>query len=237
MPVPSAAREGSPCQNLSNRRFCCSCGICGPWLTIATSCHWPRRAMRTSSSPPSGENLMALSSRFTHTSFKSSSSPVIMHSGKSASTFSFLLSHFFSKSRMQRRSCSDRLNSSLLVRMVCFSILVRLSTLVAMLARRVDSSTIMPTYSCRWLSVRSGRCRILAKPRMETMGVLNSCEKLFTKSERSISVFSSSLASELNASPTSFMADVSPNAMRSSKWPLASLVMPRISFLTGSMGS
>ena len=42
-------------------------------------------------------------------------------------------------------------------------------------------------------------------PFIDTIGVFNSCEKLFIKSPLNISVFSSSVASELNLSERSFI--------------------------------
>ena len=48
----------------------------------------------------------------------------------------------------------------------------------------------------------------LAKPAIDTIGVLNSCEKLLMKSERSISVFSSSLAVLLMLSARSCMPGI-----------------------------
>ena len=82
-------------------------------------------------------------------------------------------------------------------RIFWFSIFVRSITLVARSESLRDSSSMMSVYSLRCSSVRFPLLRSFAKPAMETIGVLNSWEKLLTKSLLSISVLSSSSASVL----------------------------------------
>ena len=173
----------------------CSCSSCTVIVTVS----------------PAGENLIALSSRLTHTSRSSSSLPAIMCSSRSMSQFRSFLVHFSSSSSTQLRSCSERLKVVTSVRMRRFSTLVMFSTLVAMSDRRRDSRSMMSRYSSRSSSLRLPRFKSLAKPAMETMGVLNSCEKLLIKSERSISVFSSSAAMALKLSVISRMVRLRPS--------------------------
>ena len=111
--------------------------------------------------------------------------------------------HFSSSRSTQARICSDRLKVVKSVKIVWFSTFVRFITLVAIAASRRDSSSMMARYSSFCASVRLPRRRSFANPAMETMGVLNSWEKLLMKSLRSIWVFSSSSAMALKLSDSS----------------------------------
>ena len=146
---------------------------------------------------------MALSRRFTQTCRSSSWLPEMVCSSSSRFISRFFFSHFRSRSNTQVRSCSERLNSVTSVRMVWFSTLVMFSTLVAISASRLLSLSMMSRYSSCSARGRSPCFSRLAKPAMETMGVLNSWEKLLIKSERSISVPSSSAAVALKESTMS----------------------------------
>ena len=71
------------------------------------------------------------------------------------------------------------------------------------LSRR-DSRSIRSRYSCSSAGESPPFFSSRAKPAMDTMGVLNSWEKLLMKSERSISVLSSSEAILLKLEENSF---------------------------------
>ena len=143
---------------------------------------------------------MALSKRFTQTCFSSSGLPVMVCSSSSRFISRPFDSHFRSSSSTQVRSCSDTLKVATSVRMAWFSTLVRFSTLVAIRLRRLLSLSIMSRYSACSLGSRLPCFKRLANPAMETMGVLNSWEKLLIKSERRTSVPSSSAAVVLKLS-------------------------------------
>lgn len=124
---------------------------------------------------------------------------VVGAGASSASNCSGLSRHFCRVTRMHWRSCSSSEKSVQSVRMVCASIRFKSSTLPESCASRLLSSRMICRYSRCSSGVTSSSSSRSAKPLMLTMGVLNSWEKLFTKSLRSSSVPESSSAALLKA--------------------------------------
>ena len=136
----------------------------------------------------SDENFMALSIRFVHTCFNNCSLPSIFCSARwKWKEISFSV-HFFSNNKTHSRICSPTLKLVGSVKNDILSTLDRLRTLAESAVSRLASSMMISRYSACSSAVRSPFFNRLANPRIETIGVLNSCEKLLIKSDRSISI-------------------------------------------------
>ena len=179
---------------------------------------------------------MALSIRLIHTWFRSALFPWYSSSSISINSSRFFFCHFDSSSRTDWRTSSDRSKDSISDRMLIFSILDRFSTLVESWDRRLDSLMMISRYSSRSSFVRLSFFSILAKPLRDTMGVLNSWEKLLMKSERSSSVFSSSWAMRLKLSERRSNSRFRSRWMRTLKLPSASWLMASIRSRMGLRG-
>ena len=121
--------------------------------------------------------------------------------------------------------------------MVCASIRFKSSTLPESCASRLLSSRMICRYSRCSSGVTSSSSSRSAKPLMLTMGVLNSWEKLFTKSLRSSSVPESSSAALLKAALNSRISVGSypwaAGCRRTVKSPAASRFIACMMFLIG----
>ena len=96
------------------------------------------------------------------------------------------------------------------------------------------SLIIMSAYSCLWASVMSLFLSCRAKPRMDTMGVLNSCENELMKSLRKSSVLPSSSAIMLKLFVSSSSSFLTPfiSSTRTEKSPFATRrTAPMICFI------
>ena len=82
------------------------------------------------------------------------------------------------------------------------------------MASRPASSPMTSMYSRCFSGETSPFCNMPTSPLMDMMGVLNSCEKLLIKSERKISVLSSSAARWLKLSDRFFIASYPPSFIR-----------------------
>ena len=188
----------------------------GPWswtLTMqVTSFVW----RETDNFPNSGENLIPLSRRLIHTCFSSASSARMSNSSRLRSSFRCFWDHLYSNNRIASRICSLKENVVCPEREERLSILERSSMVVESSDKRLDSSIIMSRYSSRWSYVSWSDFNNFANPRTETIGVLNSWEKLLIKSERNISVQDNSSVMWLKQS------DTSRNSAGCSKWILTS---------------
>ena len=131
---------------------------------------------------------MALSIRFVHTCFNNCSLPFIFCSNRWKSNEISFSVHLFSNNTTHSRICSPTLKSEESVKSDILSTLDKLRISVESTVSRFASPMIMSKYSACSATVRFPFFNNLANPRMETIGVLNSCEKLLIKSERNISI-------------------------------------------------
>ena len=109
--------------------------------------------------------------------------------------------------------------------------------MVASVASREDSLMMMSRYSFRCSWVRSSCLSSSAKPLIETIGVLNSWEKLSTKSERSISMPPSSSAIRLKLFASSVNALEPERFSRAEKSPAARRFVASMTRRTGFSGN
>ena len=143
---------------------------------------------------PSGENFMALPIMFTHTCESISALVVYCISCISMSKLMSLAVHCFSRRSMQFLICSSREKLVLSVMICWFSSFESIRMFDERLVKRLDSLMIMSMYSCFFSSERFSFFSCFAKPWIETIGVLNSWEKLLIKFSLNISMPPSSCA-------------------------------------------